>query len=84
MQISRFADELFKDKIDTQTKDKEYKEILYKNKNINHFDEEIIYDIDLSKQEWSATSLKKYLECKRKYYLELLQSTLPKRKLTKK
>lgn len=71
-QISRFADELFKDKIDTQTKDKEYKEILYKNKNINHFDEEIIFDIDLSKQEWSATSLKKYLECKRKYYLEYI------------
>lgn len=72
MQISRFADELLKDKIDTQTKDKEYKEILYKNKFINHFDEEIIYDIDLSKQEWSATSLKKYLECKRKYYLEYI------------
>ncbi|WP_419763819.1 MAG: PD-(D/E)XK nuclease family protein [Arcobacter sp.] len=72
MQISRFADELFKDKIDNQTKDKEYKEILYKNKNINHFDEEIIYYIDLSKQEWSATSLKKYLECKRKYYLEYI------------
>ena len=72
MQISRFADELFKDKINTQTKDKEYKEILYKNKSINHFDEEIIYDIDLSKQEWSATSLKKYLECKRKYYLEYI------------
>ncbi len=72
MQISRFADELFKDKIDTKTKDKEYKQILYKNKNINHFDSEIIHNIDLSKKEWSATSLKKFLECKRKYYLEYI------------
>ena len=72
MQISRFADELFKDKINSATKDKQYKQILYKNRSINHFSENIEHEIDLSKQEWSATSLKKYLECKRKYYLEYI------------
>jgi len=72
IQVSRFANELFKDKIDTRTRDKEYKNILYKNNMITHFDDEIIMDIDLSQKQWSATSLKKYLECKRKYYLEYI------------
>jgi len=72
-QISRFASLLFeKNIINRVSKDKEYKQILFSNKKISHFDKEIIEKIDLSKQEWSATSLKKYLECKRKYYLEYI------------
>ncbi|RXJ68828.1 hypothetical protein CRV08_05165 [Halarcobacter ebronensis] len=68
-QISRFANDLFKNSIESKVFDNNYKHILYKNKNLTHFDEEIILDIDLSKITWSASSLKEFLECKRKYYL---------------
>lgn len=71
--ISRFANELFsKVKIDYKTKDEEFKHILYNTYKINHFKDEIIMDIDLSKKVWSATSLKNYLECRRKYYYNYL------------
>jgi inactivated superfamily I helicase len=68
-QISRFASKLFKKDLDEKTYDNEYKQILYKNHSIKHYEEEIILEIDLSKIVWSATSLKEFLECKRKYYL---------------
>lgn len=71
MQISRFANELFENsKIEQNQKDKEYKHILFSNRVINHFDEKIVKEIDLSKKEWSASSLKDFLQCKRKYYLK--------------
>lgn len=70
--ISRFAQELFDFKISYEVQDEKYKSILYTNNKIQHFDKEIFLDIDLSKQSWSSTSLKVYLECKRKYYLKYI------------
>lgn len=73
MQISRFANELFKDvNISYKVKDDEYKHILYNNKKLTYSQEELILEIDLSKNTWSATSLKTYLDCKRKYYLHYI------------
>ena len=73
MQISRFANELFNKKdISHDVKDEEYKHILFHSKKLTHFEKEIKIDIDLSKNIWSATSLKIYLECKRKYYLQYI------------
>lgn len=69
-QISRFANELFNTYIKTDANDNYYKHILYDNHKINHFDEEIIYKIDLAAITWSATSLRTYLQCKRKFYLQ--------------
>ncbi|PLY04292.1 MAG: PD-(D/E)XK nuclease family protein [Arcobacter sp.] len=68
-QISRFANILFDIRIDENLHDNSYKHILYGNKKLEHFNEFIEEDIDLSKIIWSASSLKEYLECKRKYYL---------------
>lgn len=70
MQISRFANELFENKIEIIPRDKEYKHILFLNKKINHYDENIVEKIDLSKRAWSASSLKDYLQCRRKFYLK--------------
>ncbi len=67
-QISRFANTLFNMQIDERLYDNSYKHILYANKKLEHFSNDIIIDIDLSKIVWSASSLKEYLECKRKYY----------------
>ncbi len=64
--ISRFAKLLqlqYKDK----TIDKNYKDILYKEKKYEINKEKIIIDIDISKKIWSATSLESYLTCKRQY-----------------
>lgn len=75
MQISRFANELFtKEKISYNVKDDEYKHILYKNKKLQYSNQEIILEIDLSQNTWSATSLKTFLDCKRKYYLHYIIS----------
>lgn len=68
-QITRFASRLFTIDIDEKLYDNEYKHILYSNNSLKYFDEEITLDIDLSKLVWSASSLKEFLECKRKYYL---------------
>lgn len=70
--ISRFASELFHKKNSDTTFDNNYKHILYNKHKLNHFDKEIILDIDLSKMSWSSTSLKVYLQCKRKYYLQYI------------
>ncbi len=69
-QISRFAYELFGLNIEDITYDKSFSHILYKNQKISHFDEEIILKYNLKAFTWSATSLKTYLECKRKFYLK--------------
>lgn len=68
-QISRFANKLFDIKIDEKLYDNEYKHILYSQNSLKHFAEDIVLDVDLSKLVWSASSLKEFLECKRKYYL---------------
>ncbi|RXJ87421.1 PD-(D/E)XK nuclease family protein [Arcobacter sp. CECT 8985] len=70
--ISRFASELFDKRLDDSTYDNNYKHILYKKQKINHFDKQIIEKIDLSKLTWSATSLKTYLQCKRKFYFQYI------------
>lgn len=67
--ISRFANTLFKDKIDENLYDNQYKHMLYNNIEIKHFNQEVVLDINLSQIVWSASSLKQFLECKRKYYL---------------
>jgi len=69
-QISRFANELFTGKIDTNRSDNLYKHILYNNHNISHYEGDIIEKIDLRQFEWSATSFKNFLECKRKFYFQ--------------
>ncbi|MBU3014567.1 PD-(D/E)XK nuclease family protein [Poseidonibacter lekithochrous] len=69
-QISRFANELFPEKIDTNRSDNLYKHILYNNHNITHYEGDIIEKIDLTQFEWSATSFKNFLECKRKFYFQ--------------
>ncbi len=69
-QISRFANTIFDLKIDETLYDNYYKHILYKKNNLNHFDKEIVLDINLLKITWSASSLKEFLDCKRKYYLK--------------
>ncbi len=75
MQISRFASELFKDKkLDTSIQDDRYKHILFNRHKISHFDLEVGLEIDLSKLTWSATSLKTYLTCKRKFYLSYISA----------
>ena len=72
-QISRFASDIFKDiKIDENPKDKLYSRILFKNTELKHFDEKIVETINLSKRVWSASSLKLFLECKRKFYLKYI------------
>ena len=71
--MSRFIVQLFSDYkkyIDT----KDFTKILYAKKELSHFYREIILDIDLSKRSWSATSLKTYLQCKRKYYFQYISN----------
>lgn len=73
MQISRFSNELFKEvPLQNSVVDKEYEHILYHKYKLKHYDKDISYEIDLSKQIWSASSLKVYLTCKRKYYLQYI------------
>jgi len=69
--MSRFIVQLFED-YKRYIKKEDFKSILYTKQDFKHFYSEIILDIDLSKYSWSATSLKTYLECKRKYYFQYL------------
>lgn len=69
--MSRFVVQLFKNYKEYLTQ-KEYQTILYTKKQLQHFKDNIILDMDLSKQEWSATSLKSYLTCKRQYYFNYI------------
>jgi len=63
--ISRFATQLFKKQ---NINNSNFTKILNINNNIKLYEEDIYMDINLSLQEWSATSLKTYLQCKRMYY----------------
>ncbi len=67
---SRFLNELFSKQ---NSKELDFSEILKKNHEILHTQANIIRVIDLSRLEWSATSLKTYLDCKRKFYLQYIQ-----------
>ena len=70
---SRFIDDIFASyTIDTNSYDDFFNQILYKSSTISHLNKQIILDIDLSKKVWSATSLKVYLDCPRKYYLKYI------------
>ncbi|WP_321468978.1 PD-(D/E)XK nuclease family protein [Halarcobacter sp.] len=68
-QISRFANMIFPEKIEDVLFDNSYKHILYNNSKIEHFKDDLELEIDLSLLTWSASSLKEFLECKRRYYL---------------
>jgi len=70
-EISKFAYELFGD-IKISTNDEAYKDILYKGRKLDYIDEKIALDIDLTKQTWSASSLRTFLECKRKWYFKTI------------
>jgi len=70
-QISRFAYELFKD-IKENLQDERYEDILYKNYKLEYKDEQIKKKIDLCSFIWSASSLKIFLDCKRKWYLKYI------------
>jgi len=70
-EISKFAYELFAD-IKISTNDEAYKDILYKSRKLDYVDEKIVLDIDLTKQIWSASSLKNFLECKRRWYFKTI------------
>lgn len=71
-QITRFANELFKEKVDYGVYDNSYRHILYNNHTLKHFDKDIIDRVDLTKFSWSASSLKTFLDCKRKFYLQYI------------
>ncbi len=57
---------------DTPNTHDNYRQILYDTKNFTHYDGEIKLDIDMSARSWSASSLKTYLTCKRKFALSYL------------
>jgi len=67
--ISRFAQELFSQ---SDIIDNNFSNILQHNTKLDFIEDNITLDIDLSKQQWSATALKTYLQCKRKYYLNYI------------
>ena len=71
--MSRFIVQLFPNYKNYIVK-KDYKSILYNTKHLSHYYNDIICDIDLSKLSWSATSLKTYLSCKRKYYFNYISN----------
>ena len=68
--ISRFSTQLFKK---ANIINNDFSNILNMKNEINLYDEDIYMDINLSLQSWSATSLKTYLECKRKYYFKYIK-----------
>jgi hypothetical protein len=67
---SRFLNELFTKQ---NIQELDFTNILKTDQEIFYNDVNIIKEINLSKLEWSATSLKTFLDCKRKYYLQYLQ-----------
>jgi len=69
--ISRFSKQLF---LKQNIVYEDFTSILQNNIKSTFIQSNIIMDIDLSLQEWSSTSLKSYLECKRKYYLHYILS----------
>ncbi|MGA1932175.1 PD-(D/E)XK nuclease family protein [Arcobacter sp. YIC-464] len=71
-QITRFANELFSEKIDYNLYDNSYRHILYNNHTLKHYNKDIVDKIDLTKFSWSASSLKTFLECKRRFYLQYI------------
>ena len=69
--MSRFIVQLFPDYKHKKIY-KNYKSILYTPTKLQPYNEEITLDIDLSSQSWSATKLKTYLTCKRKFYFNYI------------
>ncbi|MBD3840597.1 MAG: PD-(D/E)XK nuclease family protein [Campylobacterales bacterium] len=69
--MSRFLTSLFPD-YKKYLVSQNYSSIVFLKKTLNHYDQPIVLNIDLSNQKWSATALKTYLTCKRKYYLSYI------------
>lgn len=67
--MSRFIKELF---ISPNIRYKDFSNILQNTSHLEYHDKEIVKEINLSLLEWSATSLKTYLECKRKFYINYI------------
>lgn len=70
--LSRFAYELFDRETIQEQQSKKYEEILLQTKEYKSNNDQIILPIDLSTKVWSATALKTYLQCKRKYYYQYI------------
>lgn len=69
--MSRFIVQLFSEYKKYLKKDN-FSSILFNKKQLMQKENEIILDIDLSKQIWSATSFKEFLTCKRRYYFNYI------------
>lgn len=67
---SRFLNELFSN---PNIVELDFSQILKENHDISHTQNNIIQEINLSNLEWSATSLKVFLDCKRKFYFQYIQ-----------
>jgi RecB family exonuclease len=67
--MSRFIKELF---VSANIKYKDFSPILQNSSHLEYQDKEIEKEINLSHLEWSATSLKTFLECKRKFYIDYI------------
>jgi len=69
--MSRFLVQLFPN-YKTYLKKYNFSSILHQNQNLIHTNTDIVLNIDLSQQLWSASALKTYLQCKRKYYFQYI------------
>jgi CRISPR/Cas system-associated exonuclease Cas4 (RecB family) len=71
--VSRYLSQLgFNTNDENKNYDEVYQNILFQNRDFSFTPKEIVLDIDLSKQSWSATRLKSYLTCKRQYYYKYI------------
>ena len=71
--MSRFIVQLFQN-YKQYIKRLDFKNILYSPKTLSYQEQDIVLDIDLSQKSWSATSLSRYLKCKRAYYLSYIKN----------
>ncbi len=69
--ISRFAQELF---VQPNIQYKDFAHIVKSDNILTYLEQTYKLDIDLSTLKWSATSLKTYLQCKRKFYLHYIKN----------
>ena len=67
--MSRFINEIFET---PNIQRKDFTKILTQKRFIQKDENEIILDIDLSTLQWSASRLKNYLTCKRKFYYSVI------------
>lgn len=69
---SRFLNILYPHYKDKKNLDSMYEEILYTNKKVNYIDRSINLDFNVNNFDFSATSLKVFFECRRKFYYKYI------------